>query len=277
MTTGKAIALTRWTFAGKAMPLLFNTLSGFVMAYLPRRKRLLISWLQSPSAVILEPKKRRSVTASTFSPPICQEVMGLDAMILVFWMLSFKSAFSLSSFTFIKRLFSSSLLSAIRLVVVQLLSCVWLFVTPWPAAGQPSLSFTISWSLLKLMFIELVMLSNHLILCRPFSSCLQYFLALGSFPMSWLFTSGGQSIWASASALVLPMNIQACFPLGLTGLISLQPKRLSRVFSNITVESINSSGLSLLYGPILASIHDYWKNHCFDYMDICQQINVSAF
>ena len=84
-----------------------------------------------------------------------------------------------------------------------------------------------------------------------FSFCLQSFPASGSFPMSQLFASGGQSIGASASVSVLPMNIKSLFPLGLTGLISLQPKRLSGVFSSTTVQSINSSVLSLLYGPTL--------------------------
>ena len=110
----KTIVLTRWTFVGKVMSLLFNMLSRFVIAFLPRSKCLLISWLQSPSAVILEPKKIKSVTVSVVSPSICREVMGLDAMMFIFWMLSFKPAFSLS-FTFIKRLFSS-LLSSIRVV-----------------------------------------------------------------------------------------------------------------------------------------------------------------
>ena len=109
MTTGKTIALTRWTFVVKVMSLLLNMLSRLVIAFLPRSKRLLISWLLSPSAVILEPPKIKSVTVSTVSPSICHEVMGPDAMILVFWILSFKPTFSLSSFTFIKRLFSSSL------------------------------------------------------------------------------------------------------------------------------------------------------------------------
>ena len=107
-TTGKTIALTRRTFVGKVMSLLFNMLSRLVIAFLPRSKLLLISWLQSPSAVILEPRKVKSATVSTVSPSICHEVMGPDAMILVFLMLSFKPAFLLSSFTFIKRLFSSS-------------------------------------------------------------------------------------------------------------------------------------------------------------------------
>ena len=83
MTTGKTIALTRWASVGKVMPLLFNTLSRFVIAFLPRSKHLLISWLQSPSAVILEPKKINSVTVSVISPSICHEVMGWDVMILV--------------------------------------------------------------------------------------------------------------------------------------------------------------------------------------------------
>ena len=116
MTTGKTIALTRQTFVGKVMSLLFNMLSRLVITFLPRSKRLLMSWLQSPSAVILEPRKIKSDTVSTVSPSISHEVMGPDAMILVFWMLSFKPTFSLSSFTFIKRLFSSSSLSAIRVV-----------------------------------------------------------------------------------------------------------------------------------------------------------------
>ena len=83
MTTGKIIALTRWTFVGKVMSLLFNMLSRFVIVFLPRSRCLLISWLQSPSAVILEPKKIKSVTVSIVSPSICHEVTGLDAMILV--------------------------------------------------------------------------------------------------------------------------------------------------------------------------------------------------
>ena len=83
------MALTRQTFVGKVMSLLFNMLSRLVIAFLPRSKYLLISWLQSPSAVILKPKKIKSVTVSIVSPPICNEVTGLDDMILVFWMLSF--------------------------------------------------------------------------------------------------------------------------------------------------------------------------------------------
>ena len=116
MTTGKTIALTRWTFVGQVMSLFFNTLSRFVIALLSRSKHLLILWLQSPSTVILEPQKIKSVTVSIVPSSICHEILGPGAMILIFWMMSFKPAFSLSSFTFIKGLFSSSLLSAIRVV-----------------------------------------------------------------------------------------------------------------------------------------------------------------
>ena len=84
MTTGKTTALTTRTFVSKVMSVLFNMLSRFVIAFLPRSKRLLISWLQSPSAVILEPKKIKSVIVSTVSPSICHEVMGPDVMILIF-------------------------------------------------------------------------------------------------------------------------------------------------------------------------------------------------
>ena len=84
MTTGKTIALTRWSFVGKVMSLLFNMLSKFAIAFFPRSKHLLISWLQSPSAVILEPKKIKSATVSIVSPSICHEVMGPHTMILVF-------------------------------------------------------------------------------------------------------------------------------------------------------------------------------------------------
>ena len=94
----------------------------------------------------------------------------------------------------------------------------------------------------------------------PFFFCPQSFPAVESFPMSWLFASGSQSIGASTS--VLPMNIQGWFLLGLTGLISLQSKGLSRVFKHI-----NSSALSLLHGPTLTFVHDYWKNQSLDYMD----------
>ena len=108
--------------------------------------------------------------------------------------------------------------------VLRHFSHVWFFETPWTAACWASLSITSSQSLLKLMSIELVMPSNQLILFIPYSSCLQSFPASRSFPVSQFLASGGQSIGVSASASVLPMNIQYWFPLGSTGLISLQSK-----------------------------------------------------
>ena len=131
------------------MSLLFNMLSRLVITFLLRSKRLLITWLQSPSAVILEPKKIKSV--STVSPSICHEVMGPDAMILVFWMLSFKPTFSLSSFTFIKRLFSSSLLSAIRVVSSAYLRLlIFLLAILIPVCASSSPAFHMMYSTYKL-------------------------------------------------------------------------------------------------------------------------------
>ena len=141
MTTRKTIALTRQTFVRKVMSLLFKMLSRLVIAFLPRSKHLLISWLQSASAVILEPKKIKFLTVSIVSPSIYHEVMGPDAMILVFWMLSFKPTFSLSSFTFIKKCFSSSLLSAIRVVsfaYLRLLIFLLEILIPARASSSPA-------------------------------------------------------------------------------------------------------------------------------------------
>ena len=121
-------------------------------------------------------------------------------------------------------------------VGVHWLSHLWLFAISLTAAHQAFLSFIISWSLLKLMSVESVMLSNHLFLCCPhFPPALNLSQHQGLFQMSQLFTSGGQSIGLSASASVLPMNIQDWFSLGWTGWISLQSNGLTRVFSNTTV------------------------------------------
>ena len=151
MTTGKAIALTRWTFVGKVMSLLFNRLSRLVIAFLPKSKHLLIPWLQSPSAVILEPPKIKSVTVSTVSPSICHEMMGWDAMIFVFWMLSCKPTFSLSSFTFTKRLFSYSSLSAIRMASsVYLRLLIFFPAILIPACASSSLAVRMMYSAYKL-------------------------------------------------------------------------------------------------------------------------------
>ena len=141
MTTGKTIALTRWTFVGKVMSLLLNMLSRLFISFLPRSKHLLISWLQSPSTVILEPRKIKSDTVSTMSPSLCHEVMGPDAMIFVFYMLTFKPTFALSSFTFIKRLFNSSSRYAIRVVssaYLRLLIFLPAILIPTCASSSPA-------------------------------------------------------------------------------------------------------------------------------------------
>ena len=111
----------------------------------------------------------------------------------------------------------------------------------------------------------------------PFSSHLQSFPASGSFQMSQFSVSGSQSIRVSASASVFPMNIHGWFPLGWTALISLLSKGLSRTSLAPQFKSISSSALSLLSGPTLTSIHDYWKNHSFDYKDLCRQSDICAF
>ena len=148
--------------------------------------------------------------------------------------------------------------------LVQPLSRVQLFTTLWIAARQVSLSITNSQSPPKPMSIESVMPFNHLILCLPLLLPPSVFPSIRVFPMSQLFASGGQSIGVSASTSVFPMNTQDWSPLGWTGWISLQSKGLSRVFSNTTVKSINSSALSFLYSPTLTFIHDHWKSHSLD-------------
>ena len=147
MTTGKTIVLTRWTFVGKVMSLLFNILSRLVITFLPRSKHLLISRLQSPSAVILKPRKIKSATVS---PSICHEAMGQDAMIFIFWMLSFKATFSLSSFTFIKRLFSCSSVSAVRVVSSAYLRLIFLPAILTPSCASSSQAFLLMYSGYKL-------------------------------------------------------------------------------------------------------------------------------
>ena len=137
-------------------------------------------------------------------------------------------------------------------VVVQSLSCVQLFATPWAAAHQASLSFTISQSLLNSCPSSQWCYPTISSSVVPFSSCLQSFPASGSFLMSWLFESSGPTIGASASASVLPMNIQGWFPLGLTGLIFLLSKGLSRVFFNTTAQkhqSWNSAFFMVQFSP----------------------------
>ena len=143
-----------------------------------------------------------------------------------------------------------------HVIVVQLLSHIRLFVTPWTAARQATLSFTISQSLVKLLSIESVIPSNHLISVVPFSSCLQSFWTSGSFIISALWIRW-QSTGASDSASILPMNIQDWFSLGWTAGDSQESSPKPQF------KSTSSSAISLLYDPTLTSIHDHWKNHSF--------------
>ena len=154
-------------------------------------------------------------------------------------------------------------------------SCLTL-CDPMECSVPVFLFFTISWSLLKPSPLSQWCHPTISFSVTPFSSCHQSFLASGSFRMSQLSASGGQSI--EASALVLPMNIQGWFPFGLTGLISLMWKGFSRVFSSTTVWKHQFLGTqSCLWSNSHTSVHDCWKNHSFDNMDLCWQSDASAF
>ena len=150
---------------------------------------------------------------------------------------------------------------------------------PWTAASQASLSFTISWSLFKLMSIESVMLSNSLIVCHPLLLFPSIFPSIRVFSMqSQLFPSGGQNIRALISASVLQMSIKwglIFFRIDWFDLLAVQGTLKSLLQPQF--KSINSLALSLLYGPSLTTIHDYLKNHSFNYTDFCQQSDASAF
>ena len=154
--------------------------------------------------------------------------------------------------------------------VFQSLSHVWFLVTPWTTAHQAPLSSTISQSLLNFLSIELVMLSNHLILCLPLLLLHSIFPSLRVFSNESALCISGQGIGASVSAGVLPMNIQDWFPLGLTGLMFLQSKGLSKLFSSTTIQKHQFFGIQPSYGPTLTSIHDYWKSYSYDYMGLFQ-------
>ena len=159
---------------------------------------------------------------------------------------------------------------------VQWLSRVWLFVTPWTAACQASPSFTISWILLKLKSIESVMPFNHLLLCYPL-------LVSSIFPSIRVFSSESvlcirwSNYWSFSFSTSPSNEYSGLISVRIYGLISLQSKRLSRVFSSTTVWKINSSALSLLYGPTLTTLCDCYRNHSFNFMDLYWQSDVSAF
>ena len=162
-------------------------------------------------------------------------------------------------------------------IVVKSPSCVWLFVTPWTAAPQVSLSFTISQSLLKLMFTESVMPSNHLILCHPLLLLPSIFLSTRDFSNELTLCIRWPKYW-SFSFNISPSNEYS-------GLISFRIDWLDLLAVQGSLESsptpqfksINSSVLSLLYGPTLTSIHDSWKNGSFNCTNLCWQSNVAAF
>ena len=175
-------------------------------------------------------------------------------------------------YTFSKSIFDKGGMN----IVVQSSSCVQLFVTPWTAACQTSLSLNISWSLPKFISITSLMLSSHLILWCSLI-LLPSVLALGTSQISQLFTSDDQNTGASASASVLPISIQGWFPLRLTALISLLSKDSQESSPAPQFEGTNSLALRLLYSPNLTTIHGHWEDHSLDYMDLCQQSDISAF
>ena len=141
---------------------------------------------------------------------------------------------------------------------------------------QALLSSTISQSLLKFMSVELVMLSNHLILCCPFLLLPSIFPYIRSFPVNQVFNQVAK-VLEFQSASVLPVNVQSWFILEWTGLISCSPRDSQESSPTSQFKNISSLVLSLLYGPILTSIHYYWKNHSFHYTDVCRQSDSSAF
>ena len=159
------------------------------------------------------------------------------------------------------------------LVIVQLLSHVWLLATPWTAARQASLSFTVSWSLLKLMSIELVMPSHHLVLCFPLLLLSSIFPSIRVFSNESALGIRWPEYW-SFSCNIHPSNEYS-------RLISFRIDWFNLLAVQGTLKSLfqhhSSSGLSLFYGPTLTSIHGYWKKYSFQYMDLCWQSDVSAF
>ena len=218
MTNGITTALTIWTFVGKVMSLLFNILSRFVIAFLPRSKCLLILWLQSSSAVILETRNIKSVTVSTFS-----------------------------SFQFI-RLFVSDSLRLHGLQHTRL---------PCPSSTPGACSN---------IFIELVMTSNHLILCHPLLLLHSMFPSISVFSnelglcIRWLWWKDWSFSFNISASIEYSGSIS--FTVDWFDLLAVQGP--SRVFSNTWLKSTNSSVLSFLYGASLTPTRDYWKNHNFD-------------
>ena len=166
----------------------------------------------------------------------------------------------------------------IVVAVVHSLSCVQLFETLWTAAHQASLSFTISWSLLKLMSIESMMPSHHLILCHPLLLLSLVFASIRVFSSESALHIRWPKYW-SFSFSISPSNEYSgliSFRIYWFDLLAVQGT-LQESFPTPQFKSINSSVLSLLYGPALTSVHDYWKNHNFDHTDLFQESDVSTF
>ena len=149
-------------------------------------------------------------------------------------------------------------------------------MTPWTEAYQSSMSFTNSCVLLKLLPIELVMPSNHLILCHPFLFLLS-FSTIRVFSNESVLLMIWPKYWSFSFSISPSNEFSGLISLGLTGLISLQSRGLSRVFSNTAVQKHRFFSTQVSYGQTLTSIHEYWKNHSFEYLDLCQQGDISAF
>ena len=171
------------------------------------------------------------------------------------------------SFSFIHRHF----LSTYCIVVVQSVSHVWLFVTPWTVAHQASLSFTISQSLLKLMSIESMMLSNHLVLCYPLLLLPSIFPSIRIFSNESAVCIRWPKNWSFSLSISPSREYSGWFPLQLTGLISLLSKGLYRVFSSATIQNHQFFGAQPSWWSSSRICNDYWKNHNFDYTEVCKQ------
>ena len=154
--------------------------------------------------------------------------------------------------------------------------CVHLFVTPWTVVHLVSVSFTISCSLLKLISIESVMSSIQIILCHPLLLLPSIFPGIRLFSNELALCIRWPKYWSLDSASVLPVNIQGWFPLGLTVWSPCSSRDSQETSPAPELENINSV-LSLLYGPTLTSVHDYWEKQSFDYKHLCQQSDISAF
>ena len=162
------------------------------------------------------------------------------------------------------------------LVVFQLFRHVLLFVTPWTAARQASLSFTISWSLLKLMSIELVMTSNHLILCHPLLLLPSIFPRIKVFSKESVLCIGWPKYWSFSISPSSECSGLIFFRIDWLDLLTVQ-RDSQKPSPTPLLKSISSLAVSFLYGPTLTSIHDYWKNHSFDYTELCLLYNVPHY